>query len=63
MEQVDLGDTDPIDAFTNEIQHAVDAINGDSDAVLLSGTKARDALLLCYKEAESVRTGQIVTVG
>ena len=63
VEQVDLGDTDPIDAFTNEIQHAVDAINGDSDAVLLSGDKARDALLLCYKEAESVRTGQIVTVG
>ena len=63
VEQVDLGDTDPVGAFTDEIQHAVNAINTNSDAVLLSGDKARDALLLCYKEAESVRTGQVIAVG
>ena len=63
VEQIDLGDTDPIDAFTNEIQYAVNVVNDHSDPVLLSGDKARDALLLCYKEAESVRTGEIVTVG
>ena len=63
VEQVNLGDTNPVDAFTNEIHHAVDAINNNSDPTLLSGDKARDALLLCYKEAESVRTGGIITVG
>jgi hypothetical protein len=28
----------------------------------LSGVGARDALLLCYKEAESVKTGEIVAI-
>ncbi len=62
VEQVDLGETGPIDAFTDEIQYAVDAIESGSEPTALSGVGARDALALCYKEAESVRTGQIVSV-
>ncbi|MCH8290690.1 Gfo/Idh/MocA family oxidoreductase [Candidatus Poribacteria bacterium] len=62
VHEVDLGEVDPIDAFTGEIQCAVDAINGGHEPTPLSGVGARDALLLCYKEAESIKTGQIVTV-
>ena len=62
VHEVDLGEVDPVDAFTGEIQHAVDAINSGSEPTALSGVGARDALLLCYKEAESVRTGEIVPI-
>ena len=62
VEQVDLGEVDPIDAFTAEIQYAVDAIDWEEEPTALSGVGARDALLLCYKEAESVKTGEIVAI-
>lgn len=62
VEQVDLGDVDPIDAFVGEIQYAVAAIDSGTEPAALSGVGARDALLLCYKEAESIRTGQIVKI-
>ena len=62
VQQVDLGEPDPIDAFTAEIQYAVDAVDWEDEPTALSGVGARDALLLCYKEAESVKTGEIVPV-
>lgn len=62
VEQVNLGDPDPIDAFTAEIQYAVDAMDSEDEPTALSGVGARDALLLCYKEAESVSTGEIVAI-
>ena len=62
VRQVDLGEVGPIDAFTDEIQYAVDAINGGYEPTALSAVGARDALALCHKEAESVKTGQIVSV-
>jgi predicted dehydrogenase len=62
VHKVELGEVDSIDAFTGEIQYAVDAINQGSEPTALSGTGARDALLLCYKEAESVKTGEIVSI-
>jgi len=30
---------------------------------LLSGQLARDALVMCLNECESVRTGRVVTIG
>ena len=62
VQQVDLGERGPIDAFTDEIQYAIDAIKGGYEPTTLSAVGARDALALCYKEAESVKTGQIVSV-
>ncbi len=58
----DLGEVDPIDSFTDEIQYAVDAIRKDEEPVALSGEGAAGALLLCHKEAESVKTGDAVRV-
>lgn len=62
VHSVDLGETDPVDAFTNEIQCAVDAINDGNEPPVLSGANARDALMLCHKETESIKTGEIVPI-
>jgi predicted dehydrogenase len=50
-------------AFTLELQAAIDGIAAGKEPDLLSGALARDALVLCHKECESVKTGRIVAVG
>lgn len=54
------GSGDPLAAFTEELHAAVDGVRTNREPDWLSGQLARDALMLCYKECESVRTGQIV---
>ena len=56
------GGDDAITAFTAEIQAAVDGVSAGKEPDLLSGKLARDALVLCHKECESVKTGQAVAV-
>jgi predicted dehydrogenase len=56
------GGDDATTAFTAEIQAAVDGVASSKEPDLLSGKLARDALVLCHKECESVRTGQPVAV-
>lgn len=57
------GGDDPTAAFTDEIQVAVDAVVSGKMPDLLSGTLARDALVLCHAEIESVKMGKIVAIG
>jgi predicted dehydrogenase len=49
-------------AFTLELQAAVDGVKSGHEPDLLSGKLARDALVLCHRECESVRTGRAVAV-
>jgi predicted dehydrogenase len=56
------GGGDPIGGFTMELQAAVDGVIHGKAPVLLSGQLARDALVMCYKECESVKTGKIVSL-
>jgi predicted dehydrogenase len=56
------GADNPINAFTAELQTAVDGIQKGQEPDLLSAKLARDALVLCYKECESVKTGKAVAV-
>src|SRR5262249_23917287 len=49
-------------AFTAEIQAAVEGVKQGKLPDLLSGHLARDALVLCHKECESVKTGKIVSL-
>jgi predicted dehydrogenase len=56
------GSGDPIDSFTAELQAAVNGVTSGSAPDLLSGSLARDALVLCHKEIESARTGKVVNV-
>jgi predicted dehydrogenase len=54
--------TGELSAFTDEIQTAVNAVASGKEADLLSGQLARDALAMCLKECESVRSNQPVKV-
>jgi predicted dehydrogenase len=56
------GDADGVSAFAGEIQAAVDGVTAGKLPDLLSGRLARDALVLCHKECESVKTGQVVSI-
>ncbi len=53
------GGDDATAAFTLELQAAVDGVVAGKEPDLLSGRLARDALVLCHKECESVKTGRI----
>jgi predicted dehydrogenase len=58
----DLGDGDPITSFAAEIGAAVEGVRSGREPDLLRGGLARDALALCQRECQSVRTGQAVSV-
>jgi hypothetical protein len=49
-------------AFAAEIRAAVESVMSGTESHFLSGKLARDALVLCHKESQSVRTGKAVTV-
>jgi predicted dehydrogenase len=50
-------------AFTAEIQAAVEGVKSGRAPDLLSAQLARDALVLCQKECQSVLSGNAVTIG
>ncbi len=56
------GGGDPILAFADELQTAVNGVTSGKMPDLLSGQLARDVLVLCHREIESVKTGRSVTV-
>ncbi len=56
------GSTEATAAFTAEIQTAVDGVMAGKEPDLLSGQLARDALVLCQKECQSVLSGNAVTL-
>jgi predicted dehydrogenase len=62
IEQPELGSGDPVDAFTLELEDAIEAVASDSDAPRLSARLARQALAICRAEVESVRSGQPVAI-
>jgi predicted dehydrogenase len=57
-----LAGGDPIASFTAEIQAAVDGVRAGKEPDLLSGKLARDALVLCHSECQSVKAGRAVDV-
>jgi predicted dehydrogenase len=56
------GGGDELSAFSAEIQVAAEGVASGKEPDLLSGKLARDALVLCHKECQSVRTGKPVAV-
>jgi predicted dehydrogenase len=56
------GGGDPLAAFTDEVQAAINGVATGQEPDLLRGQLARDALVLCHKECESVKTGKPVRV-
>lgn len=61
-EQPTLAGGDPVDAFTTELQAAADGVRAGMAPDLLSAKLGRDALVMCLKECESVRSGQPVVI-
>jgi predicted dehydrogenase len=55
-ERPTLGDGDPITAFAAELKAAVGGVAAGKAPDLLSGQLARDALVLCHRECESVKS-------
>jgi predicted dehydrogenase len=57
-----LGDGDPLAAFRSEITEVRQALHSRTPSPLLSGALARDAIVLCQRQSESVQTRQPVQV-
>jgi len=49
-------------AFTAELQDAANAVKSGTEATILSGALARDALRLCHAEAKSIAGGRNIIV-
>lgn len=49
------GSDDVLTAFTRELQTVVEGVRESKEPALLSGKLARDALVMCHKECQSVR--------
>jgi predicted dehydrogenase len=58
----DLGDGDPVRGFESEIKEVVRSLGSAEPSAILSGELARDAIVLCHKQSESVRRGKLVKV-
>jgi predicted dehydrogenase len=56
VERPELGSGDPMDAFVLEISAVVDAVNAGQPSPFLTGDLARDAIIICQKQTESVKT-------
>jgi predicted dehydrogenase len=62
IEQPELGAGDPVDGFVRELTTAVEAVAARRPAPQLDGDLARQALLLCLAEIDSVRTGRAIVL-
>ncbi len=51
-----------VEAFPAQLGYVVDCLNNGTEPTLVSGASARNSLLICLQEAESVRTGKTVMV-
>jgi predicted dehydrogenase len=58
----DLGDGDPVRAFEAEIAEVAKSVRSGRPSAILSGELARDAIMLCHKQTESVMKGRPVRV-
>jgi predicted dehydrogenase len=56
----ELGSGDPVEGFVREVTEVARSIQSGQPSPLLAGDLARDALLLCHRQSESVRSREIV---
>ena len=58
VERPQLGSGDPVDAFAAELGEVSRSIASGQPSPILGGDLARDALLLCHRQCQSVATGR-----
>ena len=61
--QPKLGSGDPVDAFKSELAEVARSIKAGQESEILGAELARDALVLCQKQEQSIKTRRIVKVG
>ena len=62
VQRPERGDGDMVLAFEGEIAETRRAVESNAPSHLLSGELARDAILLCHKQTESVKSRNLVRV-
>lgn len=61
-ERPKLAGGDPIDGFVNELSEVARSANDGKPSEILGATLAQDAIRLCEKQSESLRTGSSVRI-
>jgi predicted dehydrogenase len=62
VERPELGSGDPVDSFAAEIAEVTKAVRSGKTSSILAGDLARDAVVLCNKQTESVKKGRLVKI-
>jgi predicted dehydrogenase len=62
VERPDLGESDGLAAFYHEVDEVRGAIEDERSSPILSGQLARDAIVLCHRQTDSVIQGSAVAV-
>jgi predicted dehydrogenase len=62
VERPAMKSSDPIDSFADELSEAARTVKSGKPSALLDGQLARDAIVLCHKQTESIRTRKAVKV-
>jgi hypothetical protein len=62
VRQPAIDSSDPVDAFASELTEAVKTVSRGKPSALLDGQLARDAVVLCRKQTDSLLKGRIVAV-
>jgi predicted dehydrogenase len=62
VQKAELAGGDPIDAFANELREVVHSVKAGQSSQVLGAILAQDAMRLCERQAESLRSGQPVRV-
>ena len=58
----ELGSGDPLDGFTAELTEMTRAVRTQKPSAMLAGELARDAVVICQKETQSVLSGRTVKI-
>ena len=59
---VKLGSGDPMDSFVSEIKEVLTCVRQDRESSILDSNFARDAILLCHKQTQSLARGRSVKI-
>jgi predicted dehydrogenase len=62
VERPAMPSSDPVDSFVDELSEAARTVKSGKPSSLLDGSLARDAILLCQKQTESIRKRRGVTI-
>ncbi len=62
VERPQMKSSDPVDSFVDELSEAARCVRSGKPSALLDGQLARDAVVLCHKQTESIRKRRPVKV-